>query len=227
MRIGCRVSANNHLPPEQRQLCWALLSRDLNAIDERPGESAVFGAQLLSLQQQLLHHWHRYNDDSSECTTLQQVSRSARPLRPGCSGSCSWATSGASEHRGLTRSAPASKSSIWPMALGPFYRLRVLRLPTTPLSVPCVGRCLSARSAMASYPAGSDLLPPAHRHHQPQATGPRCLEVLRAGLGCPLPWRVDPVTAARPLNQQHRALLLDRSAMRFQAVISAAGCPGP
>jgi hypothetical protein len=64
MRIGCRVSANNHLPPEQRQLCWALLSRDLNAIDERPGASAVFGAQLLSLQQQLLHHRHRYNDET-------------------------------------------------------------------------------------------------------------------------------------------------------------------
>ena len=51
--VSDRFSAYNHLPLEQRQLCWAHLIRDLAAIAERPGASAEFGAQLLSLQQQL------------------------------------------------------------------------------------------------------------------------------------------------------------------------------
>jgi len=42
-----RFSAYNHLPTQQRQLCWAHLIRDLTAIAERPGASAEFDAQLL------------------------------------------------------------------------------------------------------------------------------------------------------------------------------------
>ncbi|MFM7455741.1 MAG: transposase, partial [Vulcanococcus sp.] len=49
--VSDRFLAYNHLPLQQRQLCWAHLIRDLNAIAERPGASAEFGAQLLELQQ--------------------------------------------------------------------------------------------------------------------------------------------------------------------------------
>jgi hypothetical protein len=45
--VSDRFSAYNHLPLEQRQLCWAHLKRDLTAIEERTGASAEFGAQLL------------------------------------------------------------------------------------------------------------------------------------------------------------------------------------
>ena len=38
--VSDRFSAYNHLPSQQRQLCWAHLIRDLNAIAERPGASA-------------------------------------------------------------------------------------------------------------------------------------------------------------------------------------------
>jgi len=48
--VSDRFSAYNHLPSQQRQLCWAHLIRDLRAIAERPGASAEFGAQLLELQ---------------------------------------------------------------------------------------------------------------------------------------------------------------------------------
>ncbi len=44
--VSDRFSAYNHLPLEQRQLCWAHLIRDLTAIAQR-------GAELLDLQQQL------------------------------------------------------------------------------------------------------------------------------------------------------------------------------
>jgi transposase len=54
--VSDRFSAYNHLPTQQRQLCWAHLIRDLAAIFERPGASAEFGAQLLELQRQLFGH---------------------------------------------------------------------------------------------------------------------------------------------------------------------------
>ena len=48
--VSDRFSACNHLPSQQRRLCWAHLIRHLTASAERPGASAEFGAQLLELQ---------------------------------------------------------------------------------------------------------------------------------------------------------------------------------
>jgi len=73
-----RFSAYNHLPTQQRQLCWAHLIRDLNASAERPGASAEFGAELLVLQQQLFGLWHRYKDGTIDWPAFQQR---CRPLR--------------------------------------------------------------------------------------------------------------------------------------------------
>ena len=76
--VSDRFSAYNHLPLNQRQLCWAHLIRDLTAIAERPGASAEFGAQLLDLQLQVFDHWHRYRDGTIGWPALQQ---SCRPIR--------------------------------------------------------------------------------------------------------------------------------------------------
>jgi len=76
--VNDHFSAYNHLLLEQRQLCWAHLIRDLTAIAERPGASAEFGAQLLSLQQQLFGLWHRYKDGTINWTDLQHRSRQIR-----------------------------------------------------------------------------------------------------------------------------------------------------
>ena len=76
--VSDRFSAYNHLPTQQRQLCWAHLIRDLTAIAERPGASAEFGAVLLGLQQQLFGHWYRYMDGTIDWHALQQR---CRPLR--------------------------------------------------------------------------------------------------------------------------------------------------
>ena len=73
--VSDRFSAYNQLPTQQRQLCWAHLIRDLNAIAERPGASAEFGAELLGLQQQLFTHWHRYKDGTIDWLALQHRSR--------------------------------------------------------------------------------------------------------------------------------------------------------
>jgi transposase len=76
--VGDRFSAYNHLPSQQRQLCWAHLIRDLAAIAERPGASAEFGAELLGLQQQLFGLWHRYRDGTIDWTAFQHRSRPIR-----------------------------------------------------------------------------------------------------------------------------------------------------
>ena len=76
--VSDRFSAYNHLPSQQRQLCWAHLIRDLTAIAERSGASAAFGAQLLEQQQQLFEQWHRYRDGIISWPVLQQ---SCRPIR--------------------------------------------------------------------------------------------------------------------------------------------------
>ena len=76
--VSDRFSAYNHLPTQQRQLCWAHLIRDLTAIAERPGASAEFGAELLGLQQQLFGHWHRYKEGTIDWPALQQ---SCLPIR--------------------------------------------------------------------------------------------------------------------------------------------------
>jgi transposase len=70
--VSDRFSAYNHLPTQQRQLCWAHLIRDLTAIAERPGASAEFGAELLGLQQQLFGHWHHYKEVTIDWPALQQ-----------------------------------------------------------------------------------------------------------------------------------------------------------
>jgi transposase len=76
--VSDRFSAYNHLPTQQRQLCWAHLIRDLTAIAERPGASAEFGVELLGLQQQLFNHWHRYKHGTIDWPALRYR---CRPIR--------------------------------------------------------------------------------------------------------------------------------------------------
>ena len=76
--VSDRFSAYNHLPIQQRQLCWAHLIRDLAAIAERPGASAEVGAELLELQRQLFAQWHQWKDGTIDWQALQQ---GCRPIR--------------------------------------------------------------------------------------------------------------------------------------------------
>jgi transposase len=71
-------SAYNHLPLEQRQLCWAHLIRDLTAIADRQGASGEIGAQLLALQQQLFTHWRHWKEGQIPWPQLQE---NCRPIR--------------------------------------------------------------------------------------------------------------------------------------------------
>lgn len=57
-----RYSSYAWLDPEQRQVCWAHLFRDFQAMAERSGVSAEIGEALLNRGYRLLHWWHRVRD---------------------------------------------------------------------------------------------------------------------------------------------------------------------
>jgi hypothetical protein len=76
--VSDRFSAYNHLPLEQRQLCWSHLIRDLSAMAERSGVSGEIGHALLELQRQLFEHWHQWRDGRIPWLQLQE---SCGPIR--------------------------------------------------------------------------------------------------------------------------------------------------
>ena len=57
-----RWSGYNWLDPQQRQLCWAHLKRDFQALVERGGESERLGRALLEQVEKMFSLWHRVRD---------------------------------------------------------------------------------------------------------------------------------------------------------------------
>ena len=57
-----RWSAYNWLDPTRRQLCWAHLKRDFQALVERGGEAERIGQALLVCVEQMFSLWHRLRD---------------------------------------------------------------------------------------------------------------------------------------------------------------------
>jgi hypothetical protein len=226
--VSDRFSAYSHQPLNQRQLCWAHLIRDLTAIAECPEASAEFGAELLGLQQQVFDHWHRYKGGTIDWTALQQGCRPIpqafevalqRVVELGCQRGerTPWAKTVRTAQQILQLA-----DGLWA-----FMEMEGIE-PTNNAAERDLRQSVIQRKIRSwrPFPPGGNVpQPTAHRHDHPQATGPRCLANPRACLDCPSPWRGDAVTTARSLNQQHRALLLDRSAMSFQTWSPATGSP--
>lgn len=57
-----RYSAYNSLDPLHRQVCWAHLKRDFQALVERGGESTIIGRLLLACLKRFFGFWHRFRD---------------------------------------------------------------------------------------------------------------------------------------------------------------------
>jgi transposase len=57
-----RWTAYNGFDPLRRQVCWAHLIRDFQALFERGGESQVIGKLLLKQTESMFSHWHRVRD---------------------------------------------------------------------------------------------------------------------------------------------------------------------
>jgi transposase len=73
-----RYSAYNWYPVRWRQLCWAHLLRDLEAIRGRGGVSEEIGAALLAKAHQMFTWWHRVREGTLKRSTFQSY---MSPLR--------------------------------------------------------------------------------------------------------------------------------------------------
>ena len=73
-----RYSAYNWLDPAKRQVCWAHLKRDFQALVERGGESKTIGRLLLAQVKQFFGLWHRVRDGTSSRLDFQAA---MQPIR--------------------------------------------------------------------------------------------------------------------------------------------------
>jgi len=73
-----RYSAYNSLDPLHRQVCWAHLKRDFQALVERGSESQVIGRMLLARLKQFFGFWHRFRNGTLSRTDFQTT---MQPIR--------------------------------------------------------------------------------------------------------------------------------------------------
>lgn len=66
-----RYSAYNWIAPEKRQVCWAHLKRDFQALVDRGGESKTIGSLLLAEIRQFFNLWHRVRDGTLSRSDFQ------------------------------------------------------------------------------------------------------------------------------------------------------------
>jgi transposase len=77
--VSDRWSAYNRLAVRDRQVCWAHLKRDFQAMVDRGGPAAAIGNELLCLAEDLFGCWHRIRDGTWARATLR---RNIAELRP-------------------------------------------------------------------------------------------------------------------------------------------------
>ena len=73
-----RWTAYNGFDPLRRQVCWAHLKRDFQALFERGGESRVIGKLLLKQTELMFSHWHRVRDGTLSLTDFSVL---VQPIR--------------------------------------------------------------------------------------------------------------------------------------------------
>jgi len=77
-----RFSAYEWIMTRWRQLCWAHLRRDFQAMIDRGGGGAATGRRLLSLSNRLFHHWRRVRDGTLEWDRFRvRMSRLRREVK--------------------------------------------------------------------------------------------------------------------------------------------------
>jgi transposase len=88
-----RFTASEWIAAAWRQVCWAHLRRDFQAIIDRGGDGARIGRRLLSLSHRLFRHGHRVRDGTLEWDTFRdRMSRLRREVKhalgDGSRGAC-------------------------------------------------------------------------------------------------------------------------------------------
>jgi transposase len=67
------------LPLRQRQVCWAHLVRDFQAMVDRASAGSAIGEELLCCAEELFTWWHRIRDGTLKRTTFQRYMAELRP----------------------------------------------------------------------------------------------------------------------------------------------------
>ena len=96
---------------KRRQLCWAHLRRDFQAMIDRENSGSEFGKSLLELSAQLFHWWHRVRDGTLARSSLQKYVGPLRhalheQLERGAECSCK-------KTAGTCRKLLGQESSLW------------------------------------------------------------------------------------------------------------------
>ncbi|MFO0888001.1 MAG: IS66 family transposase [Isosphaeraceae bacterium] len=77
-----RFSAYEWITARWRQICWAHLRRDFQAMIDRGGEGKPVGEKLLKLSHRLFHNWHRVRDGTLDWETFgRRMTRLRREVR--------------------------------------------------------------------------------------------------------------------------------------------------
>ncbi len=74
-----RWSAYHRLGLYRRQLCWAHLLRDFQALVDRGGRAKELGEQLLGFAEDVFHWWYRVRDGTLARSSLRTLINSQRP----------------------------------------------------------------------------------------------------------------------------------------------------
>jgi transposase len=67
-----RFSAYEWIMARWRQICWAHLRRDFQAMIDRGGDGEKIGRRFVSLSNRLFRHWHRVRDGTLEWSSFQE-----------------------------------------------------------------------------------------------------------------------------------------------------------
>jgi transposase len=91
--VSDRWSAYFRLPVHRRQLCWAHLQRDFQALVDLGGKAKPFGEQLLAFTEDVFYWWSRVRDGTMSRSTMLAYINEQRPwlrdlLTSGCASGC-------------------------------------------------------------------------------------------------------------------------------------------
>jgi transposase len=91
--VSDRWSAYRGLPVYRRQLCWAHLKRDFQALVDLGGKAKRFGDELLNLTEDVFHWWSRIRDGTMTRGSMRTYINDQRPwlrdlLTRGCASGC-------------------------------------------------------------------------------------------------------------------------------------------
>ena len=78
--ISDRFPGYEWIAPKSRQICWAHLRRDMQAMIDRDGDGVEVGRQLLWQSNKLFESWHKARDGTIQRSTFLQTVAWLRPM---------------------------------------------------------------------------------------------------------------------------------------------------